>query len=153
MRPLFNVLLAACAMYAAPILTACEAKADSGRQIVYFDCERESLYLKMMTLYDVTPVFDGHTFDIEKISPDQKKLTCRISPSVNAIINLNVSRENSRDNNVNVLLNEKLLANFSFEKTNKTLTYIIKNLDGDIRINSISGVEIEKRTTTHFAQK
>jgi hypothetical protein len=120
---------------------------SAGREIVYFDCQPGSrLYVKAMTLYDVSPVLNKHTFDLARLTAEQKTQACQISKSVKATVYMS--------DGISVYLNKELIGaatSISLAPTRSYSYFITKNMTEGVDVVSYRGEEHTVKTTrSHF---
>jgi hypothetical protein len=144
MKVLLKSLIGGAAIFLACAYSS-SALADGGRKIIHFDCQAGNfLHVRTMVLYDIAPLLDKRTFDLAKLTKEQRKQECRISDSVKATAYLG-------GDGGQILLNKKLVGGYSFQDPNRIYDYLIMNTpQGIVDIVSSEIREETKTTTTHF---
>jgi hypothetical protein len=124
----------------------------ANHQIVYFDCQPDNLVqIRIFILPDIEIKQDKRVFDLDNLHAEKNQAVCKLSDSITIMIKMNVSKEDSKNNNVSVYLNGNLLSNNSFDEPDRSYRYLFMRLyNGDIGMTVTESNSEEKAATKKF---
>lgn len=131
---------------AALLLPACSyaRPGGGGMNVVLFDCEPGSLYVRGLVLYDIVPVLNKWTFEVDRLKPGQQKQTCQVSPTYKVTMILQADPAHSLNDEAVLIVDGDEVGLLTFDDPDKSWTYIFTTStqggygNGDVDIESIA---------------
>lgn len=125
------------------------AYADGGQELLYFNCQPgHALYVRGLTLFDISPIFNEKTIDVRNLQTDQKSKDCQLTPNDKVVLQVFTNPNFSKDDGFSLKLNDKVIGQYDFNNVKQSKTYIFaKAIDGTISVQLIETTEAKKRTS------
>jgi len=125
--------------------------ADNGRAVVYYDCKpSHSLYVKAFFLEDITPTPNEHTILLDQLT-DKQTRECQITSTDKVIVQIGVSLDHPRNDNVSVFVNNNWLGTSTFDHSGHEYTYIVTNIHNASDVTYIDAVTNRKTRKSYLS--